>query len=104
MNRIPGGSRDGCLDLPEGGKLSDLETPHPLYSEVRRWRQSRDGCAAQYQGKAAFTGWQTMKSRHDIECKDRRQVTMHGREMADGDGSAMKGMVERSFNDDYGEG
>ena len=57
MNRIPGGNRDGCPDLPEGGKLSDLETPHPLYSEARIWHRSRDGFAAQYQGKAALIGW-----------------------------------------------
>jgi hypothetical protein len=62
------------------------------------------GCAAQYQGKSAFFGWQSMKSRHGMECEDRRKVTMHGKDIADGDGSAVSGMVKKSFDDDYGEG
>ena len=45
-----------------------------------------------------------MKSRHGIEFEDRRQVTMHGKGMADGDGSAVKGNMKRLFNDNYGEG
>jgi len=49
-------------------------------------------------------GWQSMKSRHGLECEDRRKVSMHGKDIADGDGSAVKGMVKNSFDDDYGEG
>ena len=49
-------------------------------------------------------GWQSMKSRHGLECQDRRKVSMHGKDIADGDGSAVKGMVKNSFDDDYGEG
>ena len=50
MRRIPGGNMNGCPELPEGGKLSDLESLEPLYGEAQRWRQSHDGCATQYQG------------------------------------------------------
>lgn len=86
------------------GGLSEWDRPIPLYPEARRWRRSRDGCAAQYQGKSAFLGWQSMKCRHGMECEDRRKVTMHGKDIADGDGSAVSGMVKKSFDDDYGEG
>lgn len=48
-------------------------------------------CAAQYQEKAAFIVWQTIKSRHGIEHEGRRHITKYG-SMADGDGSAVKGM------------
>ncbi len=54
--RIPGGDLTGLPDLPEG-KLLEWESMEPLYAGVRRWRRSRDGCAAQYQGKTAFRGW-----------------------------------------------
>jgi hypothetical protein len=76
----------------------------PLYPGVKRWRRSRDGCAAQYQGKGAFFGWQSMMSRHGIECEDRRKISMHGKDIADGDGAAVKGMVKKSFNDNYDGG
>ena len=45
-----------------------------------------------------------MKSRHGIACEDKFQVTTHGKGVADGDGSAVKGMVKKSFYDDHGEG
>ena len=45
-----------------------------------------------------------MKSHHDMEFEDRRKVTMHGKDIADGDGSVVSGMVKKSFDDDYGEG
>ena len=35
-----------------------------------------------------------MKCRHGMECEDRRKVTMHGKDIADGDGSAVSGMVK----------
>ena len=101
--RIPGGSRDGFPDLPEG-KLTEWNDMSPLYGQVKRWRHSRDGCAAQYQGKGAFFGWQTMNARHGIVCEDRRKITMHGKDVADGDGSAVSGMVKGLFKDDYGDG
>ena len=102
--RIPGGNRTGYPALPQD-KLSEWEPMEPLFMDVKRWRRSRDGCAAQYQGKSAFRGWQTMVARHDgMECEDRRKVTMHGKDIADGDGSAVSGMVKGSFKDDYGSG
>lgn len=101
--RILGGDRSGFPPLDEG-KLGEWEVAEPLYPTVKRWRRSRDGCAAQYQGKTAFRGWQTMKCRHQIECEDRRKVSMHGKDVADGDGSAVSGMTKASFNDDYGGG
>ena len=101
--RIPGGDRTGFPDLPDS-KLSEWEEMPPLYPDARRWRRSRDGCAAQYQGKTAFRGWQTMNARHGLICEDRRKVTMHGKDVADGDGSAVSGMVRSSFKDDYGSG
>ena len=100
--RIKGGNRDNLSALPTG--LSEWESDIPLYKEITRWRRSRDGCAAQYQGKGAFRGWQTMTARHGIICEDRRKVTMHGKDLADGDGSAVSGMVKGSFNDNYGGG
>jgi len=45
-----------------------------------------------------------MKSRHGIEYKDRRQLTMYGKGIADGDGSVVEGMMKKSFNNEYGEG
>ena len=45
-----------------------------------------------------------MKSRHGIECEDRRQVKMYGKGKDDDDGCAVKGMVKKSINDDYREG
>ena len=45
-----------------------------------------------------------MKSCHSLECEDRRKVTMHGEDIADGDGSTVTGMVKNLFDDDYGEG
>ena len=101
--RIRGGDRTGFPELPDG-KLSEWEHPEPLYPEVTRWRRSRDGCAAQYQGKGSFRGWQTMHSRHGIICEDRRKVSMHGKDVADGDGSAVSHMVKNSFHDNYGKG
>ena len=101
--RLPGGDQSDFPELPEG-KLSEWESDQPLYPQVQRWRRSRDGCAAQYQGKGAFRGWQTMQARHGIVCEDRRKVTMHGKDVADGDGAAVSGKVRKSFNDDYGSG
>ena len=45
-----------------------------------------------------------MKSGHGLECEDRCKMSMHRKDIADGDGSAVKGMVKNSFDDDYGEG
>ena len=45
-----------------------------------------------------------MNQRHGITCEDRKKVTMHGKDIADGDGSAVSGMVRKSFKDDYGSG
>ena len=86
------------------GRLTEWENLEPLKANAKRWRRSRDGCAAQYQGRKSFQGWQTMKTRHDIECKDKRKPSKHGKDIADGDAQAVGGMVKRSFNDDYGEG
>ena len=65
--RLPGGDKSDFPEPPEG-KLSIWESDQPLYSHVRRWRSSRDGCAAQYQGNGAFRGWQTMQAQHVTLC------------------------------------
>ena len=101
--RVPGGIRDGFPSLREG-MLFDCDSMEPLYSRVKRWRRSRDGCGAQYQGKGAFRAWQTMKARHGMDFEDKRKRAMHGKDVADGDGSAVSGMVKNSFHDDYGSG
>ena len=101
--RIPGGDQSGFPPL-DREKLDEWGAMDPLYGGVKRWRRSRDGCAAQYQGKGSFLGWQTMRARHGIECEDRRKISMHGKDVADGDGSAVGGMVRSSFHDDYGNG
>ena len=41
---------------------------------------------------------------HGMDCKDCRKVTMHGKDIADGDDPAVSGMVKGSFDDDYGKG
>ena len=103
QKRILGGDLTSHPALQEG-KLAEWENMEPFYPDVKRWYRSRDGCGAQYQGKGAFRGWQTMNQRHGIICEDRRKVTMHGKDIADGDGSAVSGMVRKSFMDDYGLG
>ena len=45
-----------------------------------------------------------MMACHTIECEDRRKVTMHGKDIANGDGLAVSGMVKSSFYDNYGNG
>jgi len=45
-----------------------------------------------------------MTALHGVVCEDRRKVTMHGKDIADGDGSAVSGMVRKSFYDNYGKG
>jgi len=72
------------------GKLAEWENIEPFYPNVKIWYRSRDGCGAQYQGKCAFRGWQTMNQRHGIFCKDCRKITMHGKDIADGGGSALQ--------------
>ena len=86
------------------GKLTEYDNLEPLKENIQRWRRSRDGCAAQYQGRSQFRGWQTMKARHGFECEDKRKPSKHGKDIADGDAHAVGGMVKRSFNDDYGKG
>ena len=50
--QIPGGDISGVPDLPYS--LSDTVSFNPIFSDVRRWRQWRYGCTAQYQGKGDF--------------------------------------------------
>ena len=45
-----------------------------------------------------------MKACHGLECEDERKPSNNGKDIADGDGQALKGMVKRSYNDDYGPG
>ena len=45
-----------------------------------------------------------MKACHGLECKDKRKPANHGKDTADGDAQALKGMIKRSYNDDYGPG
>ncbi len=45
-----------------------------------------------------------MNARHSLICEEGLKVTMHGRDVANGDGSAVSGMVRGSFMDDYGGG
>ena len=77
---------------------------NPLYESVRIWRRNRDGREAQYQGKGEFCGWQTIMMCHGLKCEDKNKVTMHGKDIIDVDDSALSGMVEGSFHDDYGKG
>jgi len=58
MGRIPGGNVDKFPQLLEQGKLSYVETLETLYSDAQIWCQSCGGCAAQYQRKAPFIGYQ----------------------------------------------
>ena len=44
-------------------------------------------------GNKAFMGWQTMRARHGLDFEDRRKIARHGKDVADGDGSAISGMV-----------
>lgn len=74
--RIPGGDRSNFPNLPDG--LREQLEPEPLFSQCKRWRKSRDGCRAQYQGRGAFIGWQTMARRHQMECEDERKVEICG--------------------------
>ena len=41
---------------------------------------------------------------HGLDCEDRRKVTMHGKDIAYGDGSAVSDVVKGSFHDDFVEG
>ena len=45
-----------------------------------------------------------MNYRHGITCEYCRKVTMHGKDLADGDGSVVSGVVRKLFKDDYGLG
>ena len=45
-----------------------------------------------------------MTARHNIIREDRHKVSMHGKDIADGDGSAVSGMVKKSCYDNYGKG
>lgn len=102
--RIPGGDRTGFPCLPND-KLCDVDRMSPLHEMAKRYRRSRDGCTAQYQGKAAFRGFQTMNARHNgLENEDMRKRPHHGKDIADGDTAAAGGMVASSFHDDYGGG
>ena len=103
QKRIPVGDTTGHPALPEG-KLSEWGSMEPLFADVKRWRPSCDGCAAQYQGKCAFRGMQTMTTRSGIICEDWCNVSIHGKDIADDDGSAMSGMVKKSFSDNYEKG
>ena len=80
--RIPGGDRTDFPCLP-CDKLSDVEVMLPLYEEAERFRRIRDGCYAQYQGKGAFRGMQTMNARHDgLNSEDLRQRPHHGKKQS----------------------
>ena len=48
-------------------------------------------------------GFQKMMACHDMICEDRHKITIHRKDIADGDGSALSGMVKGSFHDNYGE-
>ena len=77
--RIPGGIRTEFPGLPEG--LTEWTLLTPIFPEVKRWRRNRDGCAAQYQGKKAFMGWQTMRARHGLDFEDRQKIARHRKDM-----------------------
>ena len=103
--RIPGGDRHSFLDLPTGKyKLTQHDNIQSLCLHMKKWRRSRDGCASQYQGKKSFRGQQIMSARHQMECKDTRNPAKQGKDIADGEGHAVGGMVENEFNDDYRDG
>ena len=110
--RVPGGDRSSHPPLPTEKLpdcenmvvLCDCESMDPLYPGMKRFYRSRDGCACQYQGNGVFCFFQTMTARHGVVCEDRRKVTMHGKDIVDGDGSDVSGMVRKSFYDNYGKG
>ena len=103
--RIPGGDRTDFPCLP-CNKLSDVEVMLSLYEEAERYRRICDGCYAQYQGKGAFRGMQTMNARHDgLNSEDFRQRPHHReKNRADAAVAAVGGMVRNSSHDNYGEG
>ena len=45
-----------------------------------------------------------MSARHKIECKDTQKPEKHRKDIADGDGHTVDGMVKNSFNDNYRDG
>ena len=69
---------------------------------MKIWRRIRDGFAAQYQGKKLFRGWKTMSAHHQMECKDTGNPEKHMKDIADGGGHAVCGMVKNAFKNDYG--
>ena len=61
---------------------------------MKIWRRIRDGFAAQYQGKKSFRGWKTMSAHHQMECEDTGNPEKHTKDIADGGGHAVDGMVK----------
>ena len=45
-----------------------------------------------------------MVAHHGMPYEDRRKISTHGKDIADGDGAAVSGMVKGSFGDNYGKG
>jgi hypothetical protein len=100
--RFPGGL---CVEgdlLPLG--LSEVEEPLPLFATMVALRRRRDGCAAQYQGKSAFLGWQSFTARNGVDATDCRNPSKHGKCLADGATMVQKGNIQRSAEDNYGHG
>ena len=88
-------------------KMKEIKTRYerPLFGDVRRIRRRRDGCAAQYQGRKAFRGWQSLKARTGCDlCEDCRNTKNHGKCTCDGLGHALKTNIYRLADDDYGPG
>ena len=62
--RIPRGGRMDFPCLPHDG-LCNIDVILHLHEEAERYWRIRNGCHAQYQGKRAFRGMQTMNAQHD---------------------------------------
>ena len=98
--RIPGS--DKCTALPDG--LVDVETIDPLFQEMQRVSRRRDGSKAQFQGKKAFRGMQTVQARLGIKQEDRRNPAYHGKCLSDCEGQVCSTYVHGSASDNYGAG
>ena len=88
-------------------EMKEIKTRYerPLFGDVRRIRRRRDVCAAQYQGRKAFRGWQSLKARTGCDlCEDCRNTKNHGKCTCDGLGHALKTNIYRLADDDYGPG
>ena len=58
----------------------------------------------QFQGKSAFCGVRVMVACYGIPCEDQCKTSMHLKNVADGDDTAVSGMVKSFFSNNYDKG